>query len=120
MVSHSVICFRRKSRFINPNYAQPDNCVIFGKNCILFVLIKFQMTSLIMNEIVSNSLLPWCNFMSEMYLKEQGFTYRACWPFTETKERLQDSEKIWYSKYIYKKELGNRPTLCIRWLIEIL
>ena len=53
--------------------------------------------------------------MSEMYLKQKGFTYSACWPFTVTKERLPIFKKIGYSKYIYQKELEKRPILCIRW-----
>ena len=63
------------------------------------------MTSLIMNENGSNALLPWRKFMCKMYLKQQGFTYSACWPFTETKKGLQRLKKIGYSKYIYQKEL---------------
>ena len=41
-----------------------------------------------MNETVNNFLLVGDKFMIEMHLKQPGFTYRACGPFTENKERI--------------------------------
>ena len=42
-----------------------------------------------MNEIVNKLLLVGDNFMPEMHLKEPGFTYSACGPFTKSKERIE-------------------------------
>ena len=42
-----------------------------------------------MNEIVNNFSLPGNKFMLEMHLKQPGFTYSACGPFTKNKERIQ-------------------------------
>ena len=42
-----------------------------------------------MNEIVNKFLLAGDKFMSEMDLKQSGFTYSACEPFTKNKERIQ-------------------------------
>ena len=42
-----------------------------------------------MNEIVNNFLLAGDKFMSEMHLKQPGFTYSACGPFTKNKEWIQ-------------------------------
>ena len=42
-----------------------------------------------MNEIVSKFLLAGEKYMPEMYLKQPGFTYSACGPFTKSKERTQ-------------------------------
>ena len=39
-----------------------------------------------MNEIVSKFLLVGDKFMPEMHLKQPGFTYSACGPFTKNKE----------------------------------
>ena len=39
-----------------------------------------------MNEIVNKFLLAGDKFMPEMYLKQPGFTYSACGPFTRNKE----------------------------------
>ena len=42
-----------------------------------------------MNERVNTFLLAGDKFMSEMHLKEPGFTYSARGPFTKNKERIQ-------------------------------
>ena len=42
-----------------------------------------------MNEIINNFLLTGDKFMSEMHLKQPGFTYSACGPFTKNKQRIQ-------------------------------
>ena len=42
-----------------------------------------------MNEIVNKFLLVGDKFMLEMHLKQPGFTYSACGPFTKNKERIE-------------------------------
>ena len=42
-----------------------------------------------MNEIVNKFLLAGDTFMPEMHLKQSGFTYGACCPFTKNKERTE-------------------------------
>ena len=42
-----------------------------------------------MNEIVNMLLLAGDKFMPEMHLKQPGFTYSACGPFTKNKERIE-------------------------------
>ena len=42
-----------------------------------------------MNEIVTTFLLAGAKFIPEMHLKQPGFTYIACGPFTKKKERIQ-------------------------------
>ena len=46
-----------------------------------------------MNEIVHKFLLAGDKFMPEMYLRQPGFTYSACGPFTKNKERTQKNLK---------------------------
>ena len=41
--------------------------------------------NIIMNEIVNKFLLAGDKFMPEMHLKQPGFTYSACGPFTKNK-----------------------------------
>ena len=60
-----------------------------------------------MNETVNKLLLPSDNFMPEMHLKEPGFTYSACGPFTKNKERIQKFKETGKTSYIYKNELDN-------------
>ena len=42
-----------------------------------------------MNEIVNKFLLAEDKFMSEMHLKQPGFTNNVCEPFTKNKQRIQ-------------------------------
>ena len=50
-----------------------------------------------MNEIMNKFLLVGDKFMPEMHLKQPGFTYSACGPFTKNKERI---EKFLYRFYL--------------------
>ena len=43
--------------------------------------------------------------MPEMHLKQPGFTYSACGPFTKNKERIQKFKETGDTSYIYKNEL---------------
>ena len=43
--------------------------------------------------------------MPEIHLKQPGFTYSACGPFTKNKERIQKFKETGDTKYIYKNEL---------------
>ena len=58
-----------------------------------------------MNEIVNRFLLTGDKFMPEIYLKQPGFTYSACGPFTKNKERIQKFKETGDTSYIYKNEL---------------
>ena len=42
-----------------------------------------------MNEIVNKFLVVGDTFMPEIHLKQPGFTYSACGPFTKSKERIE-------------------------------
>ena len=57
-----------------------------------------------MNEIVNKFLLAGDEFMPEMHLKQLGFTYSACRPFTKNKERIQKFKERGGTSYIYKNE----------------
>ena len=46
-----------------------------------------------MNEIVNSFLLVGDKFMLEMHLRQPGFTYSACRPFTKNKERIRNLKK---------------------------
>ena len=58
-----------------------------------------------MNEIVNKFLLAGDKFMSEIHLKQPGFTYSACGPFTKNKERIQKFKETRDTDYIYKNKL---------------
>ena len=44
-------------------------------------------------------------FMPEMHLKQPGFTYSACGPFTKNKQRIQKFMQIGDTNYIYRNKL---------------
>ena len=58
-----------------------------------------------MNQIVNTFLLAGDEFMPEMHLRQPGFTYSACGPFTKNKQRTQKFMQAGGTNYIYKNEL---------------
>ena len=58
-----------------------------------------------MNEIVDKFLLADDKFMPEMHLKQPGFTYSACVPFTKNKDRIEKFMQTGNTDFIYKNEL---------------
>ena len=58
-----------------------------------------------MNEIVNKFLLAADRFMPEMHLKQPGFTYSACSPFTRNKERIQKFMQAGNTNYIHRNDL---------------
>ena len=68
-----------------------------------------------MNEIINPFLLAGDQFMPEMHLRQLGFMYSACGPFTKSKERIQKFKETGDSQYIYQNELD---TACLKMLIR--
>ena len=58
-----------------------------------------------MNGIVNKFLLMGDKFMPEMYLKQPGFTYSTCGPFTKNKERIENFMHTGNINFIYRNEL---------------
>ena len=58
-----------------------------------------------MNDIINKFLLVGDKFMPEMHLRQPGFTYTACDPFTKNKERIEKFMKSGNTDFIYKNEL---------------
>ena len=58
-----------------------------------------------MNEIFNKILLAGDKFMPEMRLRQPGFIYSACGPFTKNKEQIQRFKETGDTSYIYKNEL---------------
>ena len=91
ILSKCATCDSKKSRFIKNQDAKgllgslglktPSSKVpILGD----IVFWKYKM-----NKIVNKFLLAGDKFMPEMHLKQPGFTYSDCGPFTKNKERIQ-------------------------------
>ena len=72
-----------------------------------------------MNYIINKFLLAEGKFMPQMHLRQPGFRYSACGPFTTNKGRTEKIKETGDAKYIYKNELDKA---CFQhdWLTEIL
>ena len=58
-----------------------------------------------MNEIINKFLLVGDKFIPEVHLRQPGFTYSACGPFTKKKERIKKFMQSGNTDFIYKNEL---------------
>ena len=58
-----------------------------------------------MNEIINKFLLVGDIFMPEMHLRQPGFTYSTCGPFTKNKERIKKFMRSGNTDFIYKNEI---------------
>ena len=65
-----------------------------------------------MNEILNKFLLASDKFMPEMHLKEPGFTYSACGPFTRNKERIEKFMATGNTDFIYRNKLDKACYQC--------
>ena len=54
---------------------------------------------------VNKCLLAGDKFMSEIHLRQPGFAYSACGPFTKNKKRIKKIKETRNSRYIYQNEL---------------
>ena len=57
-----------------------------------------------MNDIINTFLLVGDKFMPEMHLRQPGFTYSACGPFTKNKERIKKFMTTGNIDFIYKND----------------
>ena len=57
-----------------------------------------------MNRIKNTFLLAGYKFMPEMHLKQPGFTYSACGPFTKHKKRIEKLMQTGNTDFTYKNE----------------
>ena len=67
--------------------------------------LKDMLDCIRMNKTGNKILLAGDTFMPEMHLKQPGFTYSACGPFTKNKEGIQKFKETGDTSYIYKNEL---------------
>ena len=58
-----------------------------------------------MNEIINKFLRAGDKFMRQMHLRQPGFPYSACGPFTKNKEIIKKFMQSGNTDFIYKNEL---------------
>ena len=101
----------KKSKFVKEQEAKGlfSNWGIrtpLSKIPLLNVFLNAILLSIKMNGIVNIFLLVGNKLMPEMHLKQPGFTYSACGPFTKNKERIEKFMQTGNTNFIYKNELG--------------
>ena len=99
LCNQNVLFGIKKSRFVKEQEAKGllNN---LGIKTPLSKIPLLNILSVQMNEIVNKFLLVGDKFMPEMHLKQSGFTYSACGPFTKSKERIHADRK--YRFYLQK------------------
>ena len=120
VLSKCTICNSKKSRLIKNQEAKgllsnlgirtPLSKVPILGYILFWIHIK-------VDEIVNKFLLAGDKFIPEMHLKQPGFTYSACGPFTKNKERIQKFKETGDTSYISKNELDKS---CFQHDMEIL
>ena len=65
----------------------------------------FNQSAYKVNEIVNKFLLTGDKFIPKMHLKQSGFTYSACGPFTKNKQSIQKFMQTGDTNFIYRNEL---------------
>ena len=58
-----------------------------------------------MNKIINKFLLTRDKFMPGLHLKQPGFTYSTCGPFSKHRERIQKFRERGNLKHLYRNEL---------------
>ena len=72
-----------------------SNCAILGKRKSTFITNQeLSNDQFKMINITNKFLLTGDKFMSELHLKQPGFTYSACGPFTKHHERIQKCREM--------------------------
>ena len=94
MLSVCTVCGSKKLKFIKKQEASGILSSVGIRTPLnkISVLGGFECNSsenYKMNDLINTFLLPGDISMPEMHLKQPGFTYSACGPFTKNKERIQ-------------------------------
>ena len=83
-----------------------SNCAVCGKKKSVFIKNKeLSNDQFEMNKIFHKFLFAGEKFMPELHLKQPGFTYSACGPFTKHREKIQSFREISNLKHVYRNEL---------------
>ena len=90
-----------------------SNCAVCGKKKSTFIKSKelhnfdnISNDSFKMNTTINKFLLTGDKFMPELHLKQRGFTYSACEPFSKHRERIQTFRETGNLKNLYRNELA--------------
>ena len=80
-------------------------CCCGKKNQLLLKIRNFEVISLKWTKSLINVYWLEAEFMPELHLKQTGFTYSACGPFTKHREKIQKFREAGNLKHLYRNEL---------------
>ena len=103
--SKCSVCRIKKSRFVKEQETKGLLSNLGIKTRLSKIPLLNTFLSVKMNGSVNRFLLAGETFMPEMHLKQPGFTYSACGPFTKNKERIEKFMQTGNTDFIYKNEL---------------
>ena len=107
MQSKCTECGIKKSKFVKEQQGKR----LLSSLGIRTPLSKFPLLNVLfcfclkMIEILNKFLPAGDQFMPEMHLKQLGFTYSACGPFTRNKEGIEKFMQTGNTDFIYRNEL---------------
>ena len=90
LLSKCAVCGSKKSKFIKDQEAS-------GLLSSLGIKKRLSEIPLVLEVLVNKILLAADKFMSEMDLRQPGFTYSACGPFTKTKRKYKKLKNLSYA-----------------------
>ena len=105
MQSKCTECGFKKSRFVKEQEAKGLFSNLGIKTPLSKIPLLIVLRCIKMNKIVKKFLLTGDIFMQEMHLKQPGFAYSACGPFTKNKERIEKFMQTGNTDFIYRNEL---------------
>ena len=94
-------CKNKNSRFVKEQEAKE----LLSNLGINIPFSKIPLLNVLFNEIINRFLLAGDKCVPEMHLRQPGFTYSACGPFTKNKERIEKFMQTGNTDFIYKNEL---------------
>ena len=106
MQSKCSVCGTKKSRFAK----EQDAKGLLNNLGIKITLSKIPLLNVLfevykMNEIINKLLLVGDKFMPEMHLRQPGFTYSVCGPFTKNKETIEKFMQSGNTDFTCRNEL---------------
>ena len=104
VLSKCAICVSKQSRFVKNQEAKGLLSNLGVRTPLSKVPIFYSTTISTSTYSTNKFLLAGDKFIPEMHLKQPGFTYSACGPFTKNKERIQKVKETGDTSYIYKNE----------------
>ena len=103
LLSNCAVCSKKKSSFMKSQEATRLELhqIVFNK---YIFSIKFKIISLKQTKLLINFCWLQNKFISEMHLRQPGFTCSACRPSTKHRERIKKFRETGGLKHIYKNE----------------